>query len=227
MQLSSQSFETAIRELTRPLNGQFPRPWMTRASDPHACKVFIVGKNQRNGYPEGAITHERHLDGLFNRNGETCRSVYDELTGGRPSPTRQNTDRLVDCLLSHGVANVLETNVICYSSPMSADLRLEAHTGGAARGEELFRYLLRAIDPRVLIVHGAGAKKQLARILQSNLCDEPSRSDDVRVVEVCTRSVFVIPSLAPPAWNKWCGWADAHLDCVGKSVAKVIDVSRR
>jgi hypothetical protein len=155
----------------------------------------------------------------FNRNGESCRDLYDELTDGRPSPTRKNTDRLVEYLAQQGVHRVLETNVICYSSPMSADLRQETHSGGAARGEELFQYLVHAIDPRVLIVHGAGARKQLSRILEAPLGDEPTTADDVSYVNVGNRMIVTIPSLAPPAFNKWCGWADDHFDAVARFVA--------
>ena len=38
-------FETKIRELTKPINGQLPRPWMTELEDPAQADVFIVGMN--------------------------------------------------------------------------------------------------------------------------------------------------------------------------------------
>ncbi len=115
-------FEKAISDLTQPINGQYPRPWMTDLSDPLAADVLIVGRNQRNGYTASSISHRPHLDALFNRNGEGCRRLYNELTGGRVSPTRQHLDRLRKHLQCVGVSRVLETNVICYSAPMSADL---------------------------------------------------------------------------------------------------------
>lgn len=80
-------FATAIHELTKPLNDQFPRPWMTELADPLAAKVFIVGRNQAKGFHSSRLTHRRHIDALFNRNGESCRKVYDEMTGFSPSPT--------------------------------------------------------------------------------------------------------------------------------------------
>ena len=204
-------FERGITELTRPINGQLPRPWMTRATRPEACDVFLVGKNQRHGYPSESLSHKRHVDGLFNRSGETCRGIYDEMTSGRASPTRKNTDRLVDLLSSQGVTDVLETNVICYSSPMSADLRQSKHSGGAARGEKLFRFLLGSIKPRVLIVHGAGASKKLVDLLRVELPPAPRCGDAPSHIEVIGMHIFVIPSLAPPAWNRWSGWAEKHL----------------
>jgi hypothetical protein len=48
------SLERAIRPLTSPINGQLPRPWMTDLTDPREALVFIVGKNQRSGYPATA-----------------------------------------------------------------------------------------------------------------------------------------------------------------------------
>lgn len=88
--VSEQEFESAISQLTKLINNQFPRPWMTSLKDPRKAQVFVVGRNQRNGYP-GDLRggHNRHLDALFNRQGESCRGVYDEVTGGYPSPTRQ------------------------------------------------------------------------------------------------------------------------------------------
>jgi hypothetical protein len=124
-------FEETISLLTQPLNGQYPRPWMTNLTNPQEVDVFIVGKNQRNGYDCARLgSHDRHLNALFNRNSETCRKVYNEMTAGKASPTRKNTDRFVKILASKGVHNILGTNVICYSTPMSADLRLGQHSGG-------------------------------------------------------------------------------------------------
>ena len=68
-------FEVRIWELTKPINGQLPRPWMTRMKDPFRARVFVIGMNQSREYPTGQISHERHLDTLFNRNGETCRGL--------------------------------------------------------------------------------------------------------------------------------------------------------
>ena len=35
--------EAAMRKLTLPINGQYPRPWMTFSKDPASSKVFVVG----------------------------------------------------------------------------------------------------------------------------------------------------------------------------------------
>ena len=127
-------------------------------------EAFIVGRNQRNCYPAKVIPHERHTDGLFNRSGESCRGLCDENTRGGPSPTRRNTDDLMARLNQQGVYNTLEislginleitleisleTNAVCFSTPMSADLRDRANVAGARKGEEIFRYLLSEIGHR-------------------------------------------------------------------------------
>lgn len=109
-------FESIIRELVKPLNNQYPRPWMTKLEDPRQADVFVVGKNQSKGYRTDAVSYERHVAALFNRPPEGCRRLYDELTSGSPSPTRKNIDALVSRLEGVGVEDVLETNVVCYST---------------------------------------------------------------------------------------------------------------
>lgn len=218
-----QDFERVIRKLTTPVNGQYPRPWMTKLADPHLAEVFIVGKNQSRNYATELVgSHDRHIDALFNRNGENCRGLYDEITGRSPSPTRENIDAFVQKLEQAGVNKILETNVVCYSTPMSADLKKKMHIEGAKQGEEIFRYLLKEIDPRVIIVHGAGAKKQLVKMLGVGLGEIPEHPDDLSMNEVEGRLVVVIPSLAPPESNKWKRWAPEHLEAVAKAVASRI-----
>ena len=54
--------EDRIRELTRPINGQLPRPWMITTTDPRRAEVFIIGMNQSREYPVGQISHQKHLN---------------------------------------------------------------------------------------------------------------------------------------------------------------------
>ena len=211
-------FEGKIRELTEPINGQLPRPWMTEMKNPLEADVFIVGMNQSNGYSAEDIPHQRHLDALFNRNGESCRGLYDETTKGKPSRTRQNIDRFVARLNQRAIHNILETNVICYSTPMSADLRNQAHAGGARKGEEIFRYLLAEIAPTVLIVHGKGSAERISNILKINPLQVPRSADEICDVQTDRHLVIPIPSLAPPGFNMWAPWADGYLDKVADRV---------
>ena len=211
-------FEATIRKLTEPINGQYPRPWMTEMKNPWEAEVFIVGMNQRNGYDVDRVSHQRHLDALFNRNGESCRGLYDELTEGKPSPTRKNTDALVAHLKKRNICSVLETNVICYSTPMSHDLRDPEHSCGSESGEAIFRYLLAEVAPAVLIAHGAGTSSRLSRVLQSGRLRVPRSEDEICDVQLDGHLVIPIPSLAPPAFCRWSPWADRYLDKVAHRV---------
>ena len=211
-------FEEMIREFTRPFNGQLPRPWMTAMTNPLEADVFILGWNQHNKYPAADIPHERHIDALFNRNGESCRGLYDETTSGKPSRTRLNLDGLAARLNQQNIHNILETNVICYSTRMSADLSTQAHAGGSRKGEEIFRYLLAEIAPKVLIVHGVRSVKRLSRILNTNGLRVPSSADDVCDFQMEQHLIIPIRSLAPPEFNKWSSWSDRYLDKVTNRV---------
>ncbi|MFZ6723287.1 hypothetical protein [Undibacterium sp. Ji49W] len=217
-----QQFESRIAELTRPLNGQYPRPWMSDTTDPLSAPLFIVGKNQAKAYAEDRLTHQRHMNALFNRASESCRQLYDEMSGAAPSPTRKNINRFRAMLDEERISDILETNVICYSTPMSSDLALPGHKGGTKHGTEIFEVLLHFIQPKVLIVHGAGTAKQLSRILDIRLPAPPGKASKPSAINVNGMTVFVIPSLALPAWNKWSSWADAYLQQVAKMAADVL-----
>ena len=213
-------FEETIRKLTEPINGQYPRPWMTEMENPWEADVFIVGMNQRNGYDVDRVSHQRHFDALFNGNGESCRGLYDELTAGKPSPTRQNTDALVAHLKDRNIHRILETNVVCYSTPMSGDLRRPEHSGGTESGEYIFRYLLAEVAPAVLIVHGGGTLKRLSRILQSWQLRAPRSADEICDVQLEKHLVIPIRSLVPPEYCKWSTWADSCFDEVAQRVRR-------
>ena len=60
-----------------------------------------------------------------------------------------------------------------------------------------------------MIVHGAGATKEYGRVLGS-LPDVPKDPGQVVFTRDAERTIFVIPSLAPPEWNKWHKWAEPY-----------------
>jgi hypothetical protein len=219
---SASELEAAIRQLTNPINGQYPRPWMTSLKNPIEANVFTVGKNQRNGYDVSAVgTHDHFIDTLFNRGSENCRALYNRLTGS-PSPTRKNTDGLVRQLSDVGVSKVIETNVICYSTPMSADLRAAHHIGGTERGTEIFKVLIRLVQPSVLIAHGSDTVRKLGKVLNYELPAPPEKPVDPQPIRIGEAFVFVVPSLAPPAFNKWSSWSKGHLAAVSAQVADIL-----
>lgn len=215
------SFEATVAALTQPLHGQHPRPWMTDIEDPLTAKVFIVGRNQAKRYDATRLTHQRHLDALFNRNGESCRAIYAELVGGS-SPTRQNIDQLRGLLQQLGASEILETNVICYSTPMSADLAMSKHSGGRVRGTEIFCTLLESVQPPVLIAHGARTIQDLSKVLGYGLPAPNAGPDRPVSVRVGSTTVFLVRSLASPEWWKWHTWAWSHLELVAKEVATLV-----
>jgi hypothetical protein len=212
--------EARIRMLTTEVNGQYPRPWMTTACDPSACEIFIVGRNQRNAYQvEQVGSHEYFINTLFNRGGETCRSLYDRMTS-TPSPTRGNIDRLTRALKKHTNAGILETNVVCYSTPMSADLLQDANDSGASRGREIFLTLWEVVRPRIIIAHGSGTVKELGKLFRSKLPSPPADPCPPVSHSLNSADVFIIPSLAPPAYNRWHSWADEHFSELSIAVAE-------
>lgn len=221
-------FEAAIRSLTQPINGQLPRAWMTDWADPLSARVVLVGMNQATGYDAGQISHERHVDALFNRNGQTCRGLYDEMRGGIPSPTRSNLDVFRGMLAEAGVKDVLESNVVCYSTPMSRELGSMQHSGGQERGTDIFRVILEFVRPRVLVAHGAGTRKTLGKVLGATLPAPPASKDDPMArTRIGDMEVFLIPSLAPPAFNRWQRWSHGYLQSVASQVACSLDGGKR
>lgn len=214
--------------MTQPHNGQYPRPWMTKTCDPLHARVFIVGKNQAKAYPVDKVgNHDRHIDAVFNRNGESCDALYDFICEGKPSKSRPIIRSLSSCLAQRGIHDVLETNVVCYSTPMSRHLAKAVHAGGVKKGEEIFHTLLSTIQPLVLIVHGQGTTTSLSGSLDILLPAPPLTPDKV----VCTRIylgdysplVVVIPSLAMPAAAIWSGWRSEHLALVADQVAAELE----
>ena len=219
------SFEEKIRLLPKPINGQLPRPWMTDLTNPLEADVFIVGRNQAKTYEAKEISHQRHMNALFNRNGERCRALYDEVSGGKPSPTRRNINGFAEKLRQRNVHNFIETNVVCYSTPEAAHLRRRDHDGGRAGGEEIFRYLLATIAPAVLVVHGEGSAKALSRFLAVRP-RVPRTRNEICDVQTERHLIIPVPSLAPPAFNKWSSWSDEYLDKVADRVREKLTAQR-
>ena len=152
------------------------------------------------------------------------------MTDGQPSRTRPHIEDLSERLKKEGVFKILETNVLCYATPRKCDLPESKHPGRKKRGEEIFRFLLKTVKPRVLIVHGMDAVKDLQRHLrkhwnmQTELPMPPSKPGEPCAKEVNGMMIFAIRSLALPEWNKWQEWADRYLTAVAKDVARVLAV---
>jgi hypothetical protein len=196
---------------------------MTDLTDPLSARVFIVGRNPASTYDATALSHERHLDALFNRNGQSCRALYEEMIGA-PSCTRRNLDNLRVLLREVGVTSVLETNVIAYSSSMSADLAKPEHHGGREAGRALFRLLLERVRPRVVIAHGAGTIADLGEMMGARLPPPCKQQGSPTSLEVDGTTLILLPSLAPPAWQRWQRWATPHLEEAARITAAALGV---
>lgn len=202
-------------------------------TDPAAADVFIVGLNPAKAYPSTAVSHERHIDALFNRNGESCRGIYAEIT--QESPTRGSIELLTAKLSTAGVSSVIETNVICYSTPDSKALRLPEHAGGRERGREIFSMLTKVIQPKAMVIHGAGVRKEFGKVfnLHPDILPLPKHAAEFSHYDLATGTrVFLIPSLALPAYrtqppgNSFCNWSDDYLNKLAALIAAHCNLNR-
>jgi hypothetical protein len=163
---------------------------------------------------------------LFNRNGQTCRGLYDELYPS-PSKTRTNLDEFASRLAAAGITEVLQTNVVCYSTPMSADLRRTEHRMGSKLGGRIFDALLKAVRPKVVVLHGAGTCKAFEQQFDLPVPRPPADAGDgIRRSTLSfgpfETEIIAIPSLAPPGFNMWSAWAPRYLDAVSAHIAGFI-----
>lgn len=228
-------FEQRVVEWTRPVNGQYPRPWTSRTMAPSSARVFLVGRNQATPFNTSAMTHTEVVDALLCRGSVSLDALYLRARGdkgSRPSRTRLNIEAFVNRLRSRGIDDVLETNVVCYSTSMSSDLNRDEHTEGKRRGRQIFSELLTVVQPSILIAHGAGTLGDLSRSLGDQpLAAAPATLESgvsstvVALPKPADRDVsqqvlvISMPSLAPPGWNRWSRWAHDHHEAVAEAVA--------
>lgn len=77
--------ESAMRDLTQPINGQYPRPWMTSSKDPASSRVFVVGINQATAFTvQDFRSHDEFMDALYNRGPETLKDAYNRIRKNGP-----------------------------------------------------------------------------------------------------------------------------------------------
>lgn len=204
--------ERRIRAMTVPRHGIYPRPWMTDA-DPDHADVLIVGASSAKTFHVADVgDHERFLDSLWNRNGQTCRTMYDAATT-KPSRTRPNLDRLSEMLSTEGLTS-LQTNVTCVSAPYDAQVRKEAR----AYGTELFKAVVAQVPWRAMIVYGVGAAERFGRALGVTMPPVPPPDSEPVWTTVQERPVFVSPTLAFPQYKRsvW-----LYLERVVATLAKI------
>ena len=212
--------ERQLRPLLMPVLGGYLRPWMTLSEDPESCKVWVVGANPAKPFPIERIgSFEAYADALFNRNGSSLRELYDDITGGRPSPTRRNLDRVREALESNGIRDVLETNINCFPTRMSADLQASSNREGRDRGEAIFDLLLATGQPKVVWLHGVGAANKFRSRYEPELPDSLTPRERFKCKEIGERLYVLTQSLAPPAFNRWQRDFDDVLSQAAKTIA--------
>lgn len=165
-------------------------------TDPEWADVLIVGASSAKSFLVSNVgDHDNFIDALWNRDGKTCRAMYDAATT-RPSKTRPNLDRLSAMLASHGL-NSLQTNVTCTSARYDSEV-IEADR---ILGTQLFKAVVQLVPWRAMIVYGVGASKRFARAFDVTVPPVPALPSR----PVCTiflgRPVFVSPTLAPPSYR--------------------------
>lgn len=202
---------------------------MTDLKDASKARVFVVGYNPATPYRSDSVNYERFISSLFNQNGENCRSFYSEVT--QQSPSRGNIEWFTEKLARAGVTSVIETNVVCYGANKKEDLGLPEHIGGKQRGKEIFKALVDKIGPKATVVHGKGVSDEFSSAfhLKPPLPNPPETKDKFAEFKFGQKAkVFVIPSLAMPAYQSWprrplqsfCNWADRYLDEIAQRVAR-------
>ncbi len=192
-------FEKAISELIVPTDGYWPRPWFTE-HDPMSCNLLLVGASSAKPFAVASLPEKgEFLDAHFNRNGSSCRALYDRLVDA-PSRTRRNIDRAMGLLEEVGW-RVMQTNVTCASAPVDSAVSRNARK----QGTEIFRVIVERVPWKAMVVFGAGAAKRFGKALRITI---PAPADlmveltaEPRLTSFDGRPVLFIPTLAQPGYR--------------------------
>jgi hypothetical protein len=230
-------FEQKVWGWTAPVNRQYPRPWTSRCAAPHSARVFLVGLNQATEFRTSEMTQEEVVNALLGRGGSSLDDLYRRARrddDGLPSPTRTNINAFVDRLRARAIHDVLETNVVCYSTSSSSELRRPEHLEGHTVGQRIFRELLQEVQPTVVVAHGAKTLRYLGRIAGEALPQGPETSaegvkstrallwESPATTAPSKALVVSMRSLALPHWYTWHDWAPSHMDAVADVVATAL-----
>ncbi|RWO82075.1 hypothetical protein [Mesorhizobium sp.] len=188
-------FEDRIRAMTVPRDGAYPRPWTTD-TDPARADVLIVGASSAKTFRVTDVgNHEEFLDALWNRNGQSCRAMYDAATA-KPSPTRPNLDRLSQILAAHGLTS-LQTNVTCASARYDDEVSEKDRVHGTL----LFRTVLAHVPWKAMIIYGVGATERFGHEFGVAMPPVPSPDTAPVLRTIYDRPVFISPTLASPGYR--------------------------
>lgn len=171
--MNLQTFESQLRTLIGDTTQL--RPFVCQGS-PLQCEIFLVGIEAATKMKAGFWDFWKPGYG-FKRDAWEEAYVRErrELGKTAKSPTRRNTDCFIDGAKEF---SVLETNV--YAAPRARYRR----DGSEIRAP--FRFLLEAIQPKVIFVHGGAARKELAAmnlavpVLEANHLSYQTSQDTAR-----------------------------------------------
>ena len=172
------------------------RPFVCEGS-PLECKIFIVGFNPATALkrsfwsfwqPEYGFQKTEWLE------------VYKQERRDKPLPPGKkrrnaisNTRRVIEWITTEAKPmKCLETNIYAKPTPQARDLREQE------RATQSFDFLLRAIRPQVMLLHGQDAVKHLETIFDVQL--KPDRLQPIRV-EWGEVGVMAVPHLSR-GWSK-------------------------
>ncbi|MBW7876552.1 MAG: hypothetical protein H3C47_11250 [Candidatus Cloacimonetes bacterium] len=204
-------FETVIRELTRPVNNQYPRPFTCDFKNPLSAKGLILGYNQARTYSTDLLSHQEFLDYHFGRSG-TSRELYGRLSP-EPSKTRVNIENMVRYLDQP----ILESDVYCFSSRKASELSSE----GKVIGARISQAVIAGLCPKFILVFSANSQKAFPKELRavkaivSEQTLPPQGKLSISKLVLNRKAlntnyegnfettVIYMPSLSLPEWNKW------------------------
>lgn len=178
--------------------------------DPRMCQVFVVGINPATTLPFWPYWNDETGFDL-----KTWRAAYLEARRQKPlkpgkrfrpavSPTRLRLEALAAAAAPIGV---LETNL--YAKPAAAAKGLQPED----RDTRVFEYLLSAIRPRVLVLHGKDV-----RLAVNSLCSA-KLSPEFAQVTVLGRAVL---AAAVPHFSR--GWKLEKAAAIGRQVRTLCEI---
>jgi len=147
-----QTLDDKLRELTRYESDA--RPFLCEGT-PFGCDIFLVGIN-----PATSTNFWDHWSPQTGCNKKGWINKYLENHNGKLNPTRKRIELFFEY---SSPVRVLETNIFPFPSDRENDL------DPMYRDTALFDYLVRTIQPKVILGHGASVIKYLSKMYGKDL----------------------------------------------------------
>lgn len=171
-----QEFDTAIRKLVPPNS----RPFLCEGS-PLDCELFIVGNN-----PGTETPFWDYWELPYGCRKSAWLADFWKRHKGERKPVRANMEIIIGQL---GGQKYLETNAYAPWSKWTSDLK------GNQLSTEIFEFLLRTIQPRLIFAHGAESKKYILKNIDRQVELEPKAPIAVNLLGFDTNVYIASKSL--------------------------------